>query len=378
MTHPTEPSDVADTAGSDDSSTSDTTESGNKPPESWPPLWLWVARHRKPVLVVVGLVVVALAGTLVAVSVFTPGPKDVVQDYLDAIRAGDTEAALAIAGEPEDDTRLAFLSADALADDWSVDAVVERHRRDDEVDVDVTISAGDTSRQGRFHLVEEDDGWTIESPFVKVDLAGSDLEFVELGKVRQPAERDQANTVQLLLFPGVYELYPSFADRVTFEPSVLIATPRESVDDTLRLTTSYTLTDAGADAAQKALDARIDECAKKTELDPQGCPFSGEEDSAVERLTDVSAVAWTVVTHPVAHFVAANSGGVAVVVRKPGTVRLTGSGVPYEPEGAARTPFTLTCEFGLDNLSVAVTGDGIVAETFTKNRYAAALATECF
>lgn len=353
-------------------------DTATEPTGTWPPLWSWVARHRKPVLVIAGLLVVALTGTLVAVSVFTPGPKDVVQDYLDAIRAGDTEAALAIAGEPDDDTRLAFLSADALADDWSVDAIAERHRREDEADVDVTINAGNTSRQGRFHLVNGDDGWTMEAPFVKVDLDAGALDVVELGKARQQAERNDSGTVQLLLFPGVYELYPGFANRVTFEPSVLIATPRESEDSTLRLTTRRTLTDAGADAAQKAVDARIDDCAKQTVIEPPGCPFSGEEASVVRQQSDVADIAWTVVAHPEAHVVTGRTGDLELVVRKPGTVRLTGSGVPDEPAGAPRTAFTLTCEFGLDNLTVAVTPDGIVAESFTSDQYAAALATECF
>ena len=131
-----------------------------------------LARHAVPVVVAVSS---------------SSGPTAVVRDYLDAIRAGDTQAALEIAGEPKPEGRLEFLSADALADDWTVDAIVERHRTDDEVDVDVTISTEHDSEQGRFHLVDDDDGWTIEAPFVAVDLVAGDLDVVELGGVRTRA-----------------------------------------------------------------------------------------------------------------------------------------------------------------------------------------------
>lgn len=346
-----------------------------------PPWWDWVARHRKPVALVAGLAVVALVATLVTIATLTPGPKDVVQDYLDAIHAGDTQAALEIAGEPGDDrTRLRFLSPEALADGWSVDAVVERHRRDNEADVDVTLSAGETSAQGRFHLVDGDDGWTIESPFVRIDLTVPNLEAVELGGMRHPVRQaeNQPATAQLLLFPGVYELYPSLADQVTFDPPVLIATPQLSMDYAVQLTADYTLTDDGVDATQEAVEARVRDCATKREISPAGCPFSGEEAPAVREFEDVTDVTWKVVTYPEAQVVRSNVGGPALVVRKPGTVKLTGSGIPWEPDGAARTTFAQTCEFGVDNLTVAVTVDDITVNGLTGNRYSAAQATQCF
>jgi hypothetical protein len=343
-----------------------------------PAWWRWVGRHRGPVAIVAGLVVVAVVGTVVAVSVAEQGPGDVVQSYLDAIRSGDTQAALEIAGEPGDEeNRLRFLSADALADDWTVDAVVERNVREDEADVDVTIKAGETARQGRFHVVKGDDGWTMESPFVKVDLTVGDLDVVELGDVRQPVQRDETTrSVPLLVFPGVYELYPGAKDRITFDPPLLVAAPGESSDATTRVTASYTLTDAGTEAAQKAVDASVDACAAQKVAGPPGCPFDVSEDSAVRRFDEVSDIAWTVVTHPEAHFATRRTGsGIELVVRRPGTVTVTGTGVS---EDGARAPFTLTCEFGLDNLGIQVTLDGVEVSNAVGDDYSAALGTECF
>jgi hypothetical protein len=344
-----------------------------------PAWWTWVGRHRKPVVLVALAVVVAVAGTLVVVStVGGQSPRDVVQSYLDAIRSGDTQAALEIAGEPDDDARLRFLSSDALADDWTVDAVVARHVRDDEADVDVTLRAGETTQQGRFHLVKDDDGWTIEAPFVKVDFAIGGLDVVELGDVRQPVERDETTqAVPLLLFPGVYELYPSLEDRVAFDQPLLVATPSKTDDTTVRFTAAYTLTDAGAEAAQKAVNADVDRCAEQPVVSPPGCPFDVSDNPTVWGLREVTDVAWTVQAHPVAHFAQERNGsGIVLVVRKPGTVRVTGSGVPED--GGARAPFALTCEFGLDNLTLGLTTDGVEIGNVTGDEYAAALATECF
>lgn len=350
---------------------------GTTPGNSW---WAWVVRRRRPVIAITGLVVVGLVATLVTVSALAPGPKDVVRDYLDAIRAGDTRTALEIAGAPKAGERLAFLSAEALANDWTVDAVVERHRTDDDADVDVTFRAGNISQQGRFHLIHDDD-WTMEAPFLQVDLTAANLDAVELGGMRRKVERPadpSTGPVRLLVFPGVYELYPSLADRITFDPAVLIATPEENKEWTLHYTVDYTLTDAGAAAAQQAVDAHIDDCATKTDIAPAGCPFNAEGSSVVEGLTDLGDVVWTVVTRPEAHFVTDEGGDLSVVVRRPGTIRVTGTGMPREPEGSPRITFTTNCEFGFENLTVTMTMDGFTVGSGTSDSYAVSSATLCF
>ena len=346
-----------------------------------PAWWTWVGNHRKPVAIVAALVVVAVVATVVTVSIVTPTPKDVVQSYLDAIRAGDTAAALDIVGEPDEDDRVHFLDGDALADDWTVTSVVERHVHESQADVDVTITAGNTSGQGRFHLVEGDDGWTIESPFVRVDLLIADVDTIELGDVRQPVRDDTpagSGTVSLLLFPGVYDLYPSLGDQVTFDPGVLVASPQPSEDTTDRVTATYTLTEEGTAAANEAIAARIRECASTPGLTPAGCPFSAENDVELYRFSDVVDVRWAVTAMPEARFVPTPGGALRTVLRKPGTAKLSGTGVPYEPEGAEPQPFTVTCEFGVGNMAVAPAADGMAVTSAPGSPYAAQDTTHCF
>lgn len=358
-------------------STSDRTPAVGATTPAW---WSWVGRHRKRVGIVAALVVLAVAATVVTVSVVTPGPEDVVQSYMDALRAGDTQAALDIVGEPEDDERLRILSGDALADDWTVTSVVTRHRRDEDADVDVTIASGGTSEQGRFHLVKGDDGWRIESPFVEVDLMVGGLDTIELGGVRDkvPGDGARGTAVPLLLFPGVYDLYPSLREHVTFDPGVLVAAPQETTGRPTRLTVGYSLTDEGAAAAGKAIAARVAECESVPGLTPDGCPFNAENDPVVNGFSDVVGVTWAVKSVPEARFVPAADGTVRLVLHTPGTVTLTGKGIPYEPEDAAPVPFTATCEFGVDNLAVELTMAGVTVHGAVGRSYAAADTTNCF
>jgi hypothetical protein len=333
-----------------------------------PSWWDWLVRHRWPVTAVIGVVVLAVVGTVVLVSSLADGPGDVVRDYMDAIQSGDTATALDMAGGRPDGA--AFLTGDALADGWRVDGVVERHRQDDDADVDVTLREGDRTAQGRFHLVDEGDGWTIEAPFARVEVPVGGLGAVELGGVRV---QTQAQTLPVLLFPGVYDLYPSLADRVTFTPGALFAVPQESADGVQRLTTTMTVTETGTAQVQKAVDARVDECADSTDPTPTGCPFTIEH--AMRGLYDIGTVEWTVVTRPVAYVATRNGTLPALVVRRPGTVTVTGSGTP---DDGAPTTFSATCEFGLANMTIAMSADGFSVGGKGGDPYGAALSTRCY
>ncbi|MFI7673382.1 hypothetical protein [Actinophytocola sp. NPDC049390] len=355
-------------------STSDTPSGVGATTPAW---WSWVGRHRKPVGIVAALVVLAVVATVVTVSVVTPGPTDVVQSYMDALQAGDTETALDIVGEPEDDDHVRILAEEALADDWTVTSVVERHRRGEEADVDVTITSGDTSEQGRFHLVEDDDGWTIESPFVRVDLVVSGLDTIELGGVREPV-RGEGAAMSLLLFPGAYDLYPSLGEHVTFDPGVLVAAPQTPAGQTTRFAVRYTLTDKGTAVADEAITDRVEACESMPGLTPDGCPFNVGDDRAFYEFSDVVGVKRSVTSMPKARFVPAPDGTPRLVLRTPGTVTITGSGIPYEPEGAEPEPFTVTCEFGIDSLAVPVTFDGVTMTSAATRPYGVGATPVCF
>lgn len=315
----------------------------------------WLKAHRTAAAVTAGLVVVAVVATVVTVAAAGKDPEDVVREYLDAIRAGDTETALAIAGEPNTSGKLAFLTADALADDWTVDRVVERHRHEDEVDVDVTLRAGEETEEGRFHLTASEDGWRMEAPFVEAELWVGDLDVVELGTVAKPVEGVKGNgagTVRVVLFPGVYRPYASLADRFTTTPTTIMAVPQQK-DTTLPVELEFALTKTGAANVNGAIARYVTDCAAKTGVEPDGCPFNAEP--LQYRYAEVQNVTWSVVTLPEASFLKQRSPERAInpVLRRPGVVRMTVTGIAED--GAPPTTVTVDCEFGIDSLVITTT-----------------------
>lgn len=352
----------------------------------------WVSAHRKQVKLTAWLLVAALVGSLVLVWTLSQGPKGLVADYLDAIQDGDTDAALAIVGEPDTAGRVPFLSAAALADDWTVDTIVERRLSDYAADIDVTFSTGNISEHGSFRVVRDDpvteyveteeqkeekkedkNDWRIEEPFVEVDLDTGGLGFVELGGMRRETGIAGENgTVPLLLFPGVYKLYPSVEKRATVDPGVLVATP---VTDPYESPSSHsphvTLTDAGAREAQRAINAHIDTCEKKTDESPDGCPFSS--DGLVKVLDDLVDLTWQVVTYPEARFVI-GPDGFHPVVRKVGTATATAT---VTRDGGPPTTVTTTCEFGFANMKVELTTKGFTVSGVAEDGSSGA-SIQCF
>lgn len=327
-----------------------------------------MSAHRTKFVVTAGLLAVAVVGALILVPFLGPDPKDVVEDYLDAIRGGDTEAALAIAGGVPTGADSTFLSPAALADDWTVDSVVERDRFDDTAYVDVTISAGELSEPGRFRVVrEQGEDWRIEHPFVEVNLDEGSLDLVELGSVRRDADSGP-----LLLFPGVYELYPSVAKQLTFTPARLIAAPRPE-GGVATVTRRPTLTDATVRAGQRAINTYVDDCAKKSVVSPAGCPINTIE--AFDGFDDPTDITWQVVGYPEARFVV-GADGLTAVVRKRGTMTVTATATPFEPAGSPPTTVTGTCEFGLDNMGFELTMKGIVVSAAPDGDQSTS--TECY
>lgn len=345
--------------------------------------WEWFGRRRRALLVVAGVLVVGLVATFVVTSISAPGPEDVVEDYLNAIRAGDTDAALEIVGKPNPRNRLDFVTTDAMADGWTVDAAVVRNLResdnaDDEADVDVTISTKKDSMQGRFHVVQRDDEWKIDSPFVEVRMTLTGMDSVTLGRVTRkvPPPDPTRGSTSALLFPGVYRV-ESAEGRMSLSPNEFIAAPRPD-DETLQdYVPTMELTDSGAEEAQRAVDAYVDACAKRTVAAPAGCPFSA--DDVVGGWTEVKTVAWRITAHPQAVLEPSDRYGFALITRKPGTVQLTGTGVEEEPPAKH---FTATCEFALGdaayaNLSIDMSAKELTVITGRDMSIIADLGTRC-
>jgi hypothetical protein len=230
----------------------------------------WPRRPRTLIATAVAAAVVVAGGVFLLSAEDSPVP--VIQEYLDAIRSGNINAAMNMTDDPMVDGT--FLSAEALADDWRVDKVVERHRTDDMAEVDVTISAGGHSEQGRFSLTNVNGDWKIQDPFVEMALDIGPLDTVELGGDEAPSEQLEsagARGVKVLLFPGAYRLYPSLADRITLESTHLLALPHEEPRPTVVITGE--LPQQGVNLAQQTFKDHLDNWVKQTVGNPKTCPF---------------------------------------------------------------------------------------------------------
>lgn len=302
-----------------------------------------------------------------------PGPEDVVREYLDAIRSGDLETALRAGGRPDPDRgEDTFLIAEALSGDWEIDRIVRRYPGQDvsPATVDVTITASDgTAGEGRFHLTEGDAGWSIDDPYVGIrdgSVRAGFADFIELEGVVRPAVVDPFTTY--LLLPGAYRIYPSLAGLVVAEPATIIALPGH--DPSPPRPATFELTGAGQDAVQRAVDARIDTCAAGSTPDP-GCPFSADGDGwdamiGDHRYDEVEELTWEVVSYPEV-LLGFDGQGYAAIERRPGTVRVTGTGVRLSDD--RRRSFDAECGIDLSFLRISLTASGEFALAGERDRF---------
>jgi hypothetical protein len=73
--------------------------------------------------------------------------------------------------------------------------------------------------------------------------------------------------------------------------------------------------------------------------------------------TEVRDVSWQITTYPEVTFKPGN-GGFAVVLGKPGTLRLTGSGIPLNGNESDRVSFAADCGVYLNNVWLTPTENG--------------------
>ncbi|GIG70084.1 hypothetical protein [Phytomonospora endophytica] len=312
-----------------------------------------------------GALTVAVAATVVVIAVNRTTPEDVVEDYFAHLLARDAEGALEYTDQLAffADTSADLLVPAAMADDWEVTRLVRRHNEDeDPAAVDVTITAADgTSREGRFELVEGDDGWRILNPLVKLRTGELPADFLELNGVVSTAEN-------LWLFPGAYRPYPSLAEVVTAPSYVAVPRSGDGRDqpDGIVGEKYLPLFAAGpelADALQRGLAAWLDACAAQGLPNPTGCPFKagygGANRVALEDGSEYNTptVVWEVEKYPVVRLTPGPSDFSLITVA-PGVIRVSGEGRPYYHPDRPVEKFSGRCGFSLGAVTVRIAPGG--------------------
>jgi hypothetical protein len=294
-----------------------------------------------------------------------------VREFLTAVRERRVTDALALAGadRPRGDAGR-FVTAKALSDDWEIVALREDYHSDaipagrgwsgepEKAEVEVAIRAAGNTAVFELSLVKQDDKWRIEHPFQKVIFPATGLLYVDVNGVKAPVARSAKESVRLLL-PGAYRFYtdiPGIA-KIASKPT-LVVPDSYAADEGRRVDYNATMTlmPKGERAAQAALKAYIDECARSTELAPVGCPFAadrnfGPQSEEYRSVRDFRKITWKVSRYPKAAILA-DLDGIAFADRRRGSVKVTVTATEEDTNKDIR--YSVTCEMRLNDFGIAI------------------------
>lgn len=335
----------------------------------------WRSRRTAVIAGVTAVVVLAAAGLLVW-QAMRPGPDDVARQFFAAVRQRDVDKALSLVrtSDRPSGEEARFLTRDAIADGWRV-TEVELDARFDEgdrtADVKAWVLMGEIVEEGTFRLVDTDDGWRMDDPFVTYTPDRSPLWYITVNDATVASETFDPWALQqpYQLFPGVYrfgratsDLVHTTADRVTMLPGLYRRGDSPEIAATAK----------ALPAVQQVVDAHIDDCAKRTTTTNSGCPFGidlfDEELSLGDTyVTAIADVRWKVLRyptvalkpHPLGHFV-------ITADKQPGVVQLTATGLDWE---GRRIPFTTQCAVTEVPLVAGLTTDGAMSVVPPRKRY---------
>lgn len=257
-----------------------------------------VARRRDlPLLVFVGVVVLVVVASFVGAKALTSGSRSpesraaaAVQQYLEALTAGDAGKALSYAATPPADTSLltdevlrASQELAPLADITVVPGGTESR-------VDVTFTRGGEPGSDTYRVTRTDDGY-------KLDQVSGTVSFVTAGNDELPllANGVEVTTSTVELFPGAYAFttgLPNVDWGDDARATVRISLP----SDVPRLAPRVTA--AGKKAFVAGAKKIVSACTAKRQLNPSSsCPFGLRQPTSGPKVPD-STVRWRLEGNP--------------------------------------------------------------------------------
>ena len=292
-------------------------------------------------------------------------PTEVVAEFLDAVGAGDVERALSHTGWTPDDDSGVFLTPEALDDDWTVDRIVETDRDGGRARVEVTIASSDLRADGVFELHADADSWRLDRPYAEIGFGESGLGYMDVNGQRHVPESHPADQRYLLL-PGLYHFYAADNQVIDVggEPRLLL--PGEG---TTWVEAEVVVTEAGREAAQRAVDGYVEDCASTGDVYRNHCPFAVDAVAVdaligVEYMNDVRNLDWEVTEYPQVD-VTYQDGRFRLTDVQPGEIEVSGTGTERLWDSQKRKfydgediDFTLDCRIEARWLELTVEFDG--------------------
>lgn len=269
-------------------------------------------RHLPNALLAYVAIAVALAAaTVTAVKwspLHQPLAESTVAGFLEAVRDGDVEAALAFTDQQ--DAEGDYLVPEALDARWEVTEVAQvayvdhgdgKATAEVYAEIRVEIRAGEVSRIGHRYHVNIDRGEArIEQALAEHEAYGS-FDHIDLNGVKVDLNLE-GGPVFVMLLPGYYEFYPDMPSMMEFEDggSMLVLGTKflqieTGIIDEWLPSPWVVVSEEGEDAVNEALRGYYDACA----ADPaaEGCPFGFPEDPERD-LALAPGAAWQVTTYP--------------------------------------------------------------------------------
>ncbi|HWS38983.1 MAG TPA: zinc ribbon domain-containing protein [Actinoplanes sp.] len=324
-------------------------------PVAVPEPFVRVRQVKRSVLVSAGAVlasVLVLWGGLAAVQSTVFSPEAVVEDYFAALAARDAAAALAtLETAPEQETL-------PMTDDYQppagmvVTAVDETDvgSEGEWREVQVSYRLGDTPRQETLYLRRQDgkrfglfDRWRIVGGVGGIAVP-ADTELSGLQVAGTTLTGGEAGIVAIA-FPGTYQV--GLADNLlmTADPAPVEVNLADAAAPGL----TPRLKDTASEQVIKAVHEFVDTCAKRTELNPAGCPFG------YYSWATATNVKWRIDTYPTLK-VELNGSTVTVGFTDPGkaTVSYTAYGEPQTATSGIYAGGSVTVEDGKVVLHLAL------------------------
>lgn len=257
-------------------------------------------------LVIVGIVVVNV------INKNQYGPDKVAEKYLDALSSGDFEKASSIVEPtvPEGtndsllDPKYAAKSTEKITDASVKDTQINGDKATittsytvGDQPYDMTLTATKDGKQGLFF-----DKWTLAGPTLQtiaMDLPAIDGVTVN-GEAFTPAS---GRTVYAVL-PGSYDVAtPEATYYTSAKDQVSVGFSTEETPTAQEMNLAVEATDQYQTDVQKAVETKIDECAKSKDVMNEGCPFNADArdpvaDKTVKEDAKKDSVKYTVDRQP--------------------------------------------------------------------------------
>jgi hypothetical protein len=256
-------------------------------------------KNRRRLILTIAGAVIAVIVVVAGVVVFSvgssdsAGPKtagDAVKGYLEALANGDAAKAISYGLNPPPDTTL--LSDEVLKKQIEQLPITDIKivKSDDFGQVQVTANFGDNAVDETLYLKRGADGgaWKLEN-------VAYPLDFKKDGGSESPSLIDGITLFgKPIPSSGRPYLFPGVVDIGTSNPNVSVTMTKTTyllsfLDHEFNPTYGFQLTDAGREAAKKAILPVLTECAKSHELSPPNCP----QDASVYGERAVGPPTWT-------------------------------------------------------------------------------------